>query len=577
MTLLLAAALLTGNTRYAQAAQEQSADIITESVVSENAFASQAADKQQSKAVVQAKSKKQDKNAAYNKKAKKAYKKFLKDYYVQGKSFHYGWQQFKWSDYKSSRKYSIYDINHDGKLELLIDNSGRPESYLFSYYKGKVKCVAVAGYHSCFYECKKGKVIVMSSANNGSEGTNLYLLQKGTLKYLGGMFIENKYTGTGRMKNGKIMNEWSFNDAKNGSISKAKFKKILKKYTGSTDVKAFSGCIKDGKAYFKELKKVKTQLKELKYKTYKIPTIKPVTGIKVNHKLNYTIDNNYGYKTEWVNDFCKITWDKSVAGNVQITYATDKYFSDKKTKTVKASEKKNYCVLKDLYGGTTYYIKLRTYVGDKCAYSKYSKVHKITMKNYQPGVDKEGNTLYYTYKKKEKYYICQKDLTTNDETKIISSDNWLRLQCIEGIYMYYTTGNDKKTGHESDLYVYKMDTKQKKFMLNQVCTVGEIAFGKVFCQQDLYLMDYEEADLYTFDLDGTNKKKVLENIISYFTYDNQIYWCDAEFAEDGGVYYILRSCDLNGKNKTDVTEWIYTEYIEDVYFSKEYAIENYIQ
>ena len=63
---MLAAVLLSGNIGYAQAAQEQPADTITESVINETAFTSLEVDKQQSKAVVQAKSKKKNakKNAA---------------------------------------------------------------------------------------------------------------------------------------------------------------------------------------------------------------------------------------------------------------------------------------------------------------------------------------------------------------------------------------------------------------------------------------------------------------------------------------------------------------------------------
>ena len=261
MTLVLAAALLIGNTGYAQAAQEQPADTITKSVVSETVLASQAADRQQSKAVVQAKST----NAAYNKKAKKAYKKFLKEYYVQGKSFSYMQEQYKWSDYEcSDRQYTISDINHDGKLELLIYNVGRPNYYLFTYHKNKVKCVAIAPYHCCFYEVKKGKVILLSGANCGTEGNDLYILQDGTFKHLGGVFIENEYTGSGRMKNGKIIDEWSFSDGNGKKISKAQFKKILKKYTGSTNIKAFCSC-------YMESKKVKTQLKDINFKQYKMP------------------------------------------------------------------------------------------------------------------------------------------------------------------------------------------------------------------------------------------------------------------------------------------------------------------
>lgn len=149
MAILLAAALLTGNTGYAQAAKERPADTITESVVSENAFASQAAGKQQSKAVVQVKSKKST-NAAYNKKAKKAYKKFLKGYFEKGKSFSYGRSGYKWN-YKFSEHeggyYLIYDINNDGKLELILDTSDTYvtiNSALFLYYKGKVKCIGLS-------------------------------------------------------------------------------------------------------------------------------------------------------------------------------------------------------------------------------------------------------------------------------------------------------------------------------------------------------------------------------------------------------------------------------------------------
>lgn len=204
--------------------------------------------------------------AAYNRKAKKAYKKFLKEYYIQGKSFFYDGIEYKWSDHNSSeysdRMYTIYDINHDGKKELLIYNTGRPEYYLFTYYKGKVNCASVAGYHNTFLECKKRKVIVMSGNNCGSESNYIYLLQKGTLKALGGVLIENEYTGSGIMKNGKTINRWRYNDGTGKSISREQYKKILKKYTGSTNIKAFCVC-------YKQHKNVKTQLKEIKYKTYK--------------------------------------------------------------------------------------------------------------------------------------------------------------------------------------------------------------------------------------------------------------------------------------------------------------------
>ena len=66
------------------------------------------------------------------------------------------------------------------------------------------------------------------------------------------------------MKNGKLIDEWRFSNGNGKKMSKAEFKKILKKYTGSTNIKAFVAC-------YKEVKKVKTQLKDIKYKTYKMP------------------------------------------------------------------------------------------------------------------------------------------------------------------------------------------------------------------------------------------------------------------------------------------------------------------
>lgn len=262
VAILLATALLTGNTGSAQSKQ---ADVIRKSSIEKVTFTVKAAEIQQNKVNVKAESKKST-TKAYNKKARKAYKKFLKEYYVQGKSFFYDGTEYKWSDDNSSkysdRKYTIYDINHDGKKELLIYNTGRPEYYLFTYYKGKVKCASVAGYHDTFLECKKRKVIIMSGSNCGSESNHMYILQKGTLKDLGGVFIENKYTGSGIMKNGKIINRWSFSDGTGKKISRAQFKKILKKYTGSTNIKAFCVC-------YMQHKKVKTQLEEIKYKTYK--------------------------------------------------------------------------------------------------------------------------------------------------------------------------------------------------------------------------------------------------------------------------------------------------------------------
>lgn len=192
---------------------------------------------------------------------------------------------------------------------------------------------------------------------------------------------------------------------------------------------------------------------------------------------------------------------------------------------------------------------------------------------------KKADTLYYVSVKNGKNYVCERNLTTNKESKIFSSSKSLSVVGVEGKYIYYTKGRKSDEGDVTDLYVYNMDTKQEKFMLDLVYSIDEIIDGKVFCRQDFYLMDYDTADVYSFDLDGTNKQKFLENVFTYFSYNNKIYWCEADYVEDEGTNYILRCCDMNGENKTTVTEWMFAEYPEDIeyMYSKEYVIENYIE
>ena len=267
--MLLGTTVLTSSIGMTPAAQAKPVEVVEECVVNEQNLALKTTENPQSKAVVKARSAKNNKVAAYNKKAKKAYKKFLKGYFEQGKAFSYNGNKYKWSDHNSSeystdsdKQYIIKDINHDGKVELLIYNTGRPEYYLFTYYKNKVKCLFAPGYSHTFYECKKGKAIVRSESYGGRETSALYILKNGTLKNLGGIRVNSEYAGGGVLKNGKLIEEWEFFNGKGKSISKAKFKKILKKYTGSTNVKAFTAC-------YMGVKKVKTQLKEIKYKNYK--------------------------------------------------------------------------------------------------------------------------------------------------------------------------------------------------------------------------------------------------------------------------------------------------------------------
>ena len=228
MITLLAAVLLSGNIGYAQAAQEQPADTITESVINETAFASQAADKQQSKAVVQAKSKK--KNAKKNRKAHLAYEKQL--------------QKTKkeiWEPYISYFAYD--DINGDGIDECIIlgdcmgDGKNKKKIALcsnmmavYTYYNGKVKNVLYAicgGNAYTGYVNKKQKCLYGYGHTSYNEfGFSKIKIKNGKAKTVATYAskpLYNKNGGPKCDKNGEQICKYTVNGKK---ISKKKFEKI---------------------------------------------------------------------------------------------------------------------------------------------------------------------------------------------------------------------------------------------------------------------------------------------------------------------------------------------------------------
>ena len=242
MAILLAAVLLTGNNGYAQAAQEQLADTITKSVVSETVLASQVAGTQQSRAVVQAKSKKST-NAAYNKKAKKAYKKFLKGYFEKGKAFAYdedGKTKIKWEwthnfSENGGGYYVIYDINNDGKLELILNTEDicgmAIPSALFIYYKGKVKCIGITGHNSYYCGYRKGNLILGGEGGMGEFYFYYYKIKNGKLKK-----VASSYDNAGMVDGETIPHVQKYWIGKK-KVSKKKFDNFIKKNTGSKNPK----------------------------------------------------------------------------------------------------------------------------------------------------------------------------------------------------------------------------------------------------------------------------------------------------------------------------------------------------
>lgn len=170
------------------------------------------------KMVVNAATKKQTK-ATYNKKAKKAYRKFLKDVFVNGK-YHNGWGKNV-----TQREYAITDLNNDGKLELILNTLpfyGTSQGcVVYTYYQGQVK---EAGYaYNCEDYCygfKKGNLIY---------------------NYLEGKQIDEKYS---KLKNGKLVTvarhytdePWggtqNFYEIKGKKVTRKKFEAFLKKKIG---------------------------------------------------------------------------------------------------------------------------------------------------------------------------------------------------------------------------------------------------------------------------------------------------------------------------------------------------------
>lgn len=232
MAILLAATLVTGNTGYAQAAQGQSADRITESVVNEVDFVLQTTDKQQSKAVVQAKNKK--KNAKKNRKAHLAYEKQLQKTKKEIAEL---------IPYPDSVYFAYSDINgdgideciilgeyiQDGKNKMKID-LGSNMMAVYTYYNGKVNNVlyALCGGNgmSGFVNLKQKCLYGFCHTSSAEYSFSKIKLKNGKAKAVAtyeSIPLYNKNGGPKCDKNGMQICKYTVNGKK---ISKKKFEKI---------------------------------------------------------------------------------------------------------------------------------------------------------------------------------------------------------------------------------------------------------------------------------------------------------------------------------------------------------------
>lgn len=226
--MLLAATLLTGNTGIAQS---QKADLFKKGSVERTAI------------TVKAKSKKST-TTDYNKRARKAYKKFLKGYYEDGKTFSYGTRKFNWwYDFKEyDADYALYDINNDGKDELILNTddivgSSDPNA-IFTYYKGKVKCIGISGHYGYYWGHKKGKLIgrcynhcISGIKYNEGYMTEYSVIKKGKLKVVARFFDNEGWAGS--EPSDRVRRYWIGKKR----VSKKKFQSYLKRKTGSKNPK----------------------------------------------------------------------------------------------------------------------------------------------------------------------------------------------------------------------------------------------------------------------------------------------------------------------------------------------------
>lgn len=295
------------------------------------------------------------------------------------------------------------------------------------------------------------------------------------------------------------------------------------------------------------------EVKNIKY-------IAPLKGIKVLHKLRYT------NKKRDIEDVCKITWDKSFEGNIEISYGTTKAANDSTEQITKATRKNNYYILdkKYLTSGKKYYIKIRTYKGkeENKIYSLYSKLFTFdskdinscdSSKGYNWNYIKNGKNIYYSCKENGNYYIYKRNTTTGKQNTIIKTKSNIRLHNATGRYFYYTIFS----GSKDNLYVYDAKKKTKKKMNTKGMyypdgiTVGN---GKVVCE-DGVAVDFEMSHIYCFNLDGSNRKKLWKGY-DPFIYKKGIYWKQVKGSFDTNIYYRYCKADMNGKKQKAVTKWI---------------------
>ena len=166
-------------------------------------------------------------------KIRKAYKKFLKGYFKNGKSFTYNHKKYKWkykySQGNSGGYYAIYDINNDGTEDLIlytmdICDTSNP-SALFMYEKGKVKCIAFTGQDHFYKGFEKGNLIVGGVCDRRTgDYTKYYKVKKGKLK-----LVAKEFSDEGWGNEANIVRKYWIGKKK---VSKSKFQKFLENETG---------------------------------------------------------------------------------------------------------------------------------------------------------------------------------------------------------------------------------------------------------------------------------------------------------------------------------------------------------
>lgn len=186
---------------------------------------------------------------------------------------------------------------------------------------------------------------------------------------------------------------------------------------------------------------------------------------------------------------------------------------------------------------------------------KAGKKKNVLVKDAEQSFATNGTYLYYVKYKNYRANIYRMTLKTKKSKKVLTAPKKTSyylclLDGIKGKYIYYTTMPDNgDLGYH--IYAYNTKTKKNKQIakdMNLHVWGNQIILSEV-------TTSYENINIYFAKLDGTKKRKIT-SAVSYFVYNNKLYWVQQRY--NGSIeqcQYRLGCCDKNGKKKKTLSKW----------------------